>query len=266
MSLNATGSGSAIRGIVRRLPSRRSTAAIAIGVIITTVAACGSSGSSPPPSAAASSPSASASGASAAAASKVTVGSTSLQKSTLATGQPAEFRTSKAVKQTSKGLSVTVPSNGQTVTTNSDSHGIPQSFEVGVMVTPPSSSSKLLYGIGCEGDYYDFSEHYVALTDATGGWEILQVKTHQLTTLASGRTQLDGGDTQLNLVCAQLNSPDFTTRLSFAIDNKIVKTIDHTDKQFASGNSFELVVADPGTGASGSAIFHHLDVRSATAT
>lgn len=267
MSLNATGSGSAVTARPRRQLRRRSLALLAVGAGITTAAACGSSGSSAPSASASSASSASSSpqssSSSAAGAAKVTVGA-SVKKSTLASGQPALFQTGSSVKQTSKGLAVSAAPNGETVATTTAASGVPQSFEVGVMVTPPASS-KLLYGIGCEGDYYDFHEQYAAVTDSTGGWEIVQEKKGKLTTLASGRAQLDGGDTQLNLVCAEANRPDYTTRLSFAIDDKIVKTLDHTDKHFAHGNAFELVVADPGSGTSGTATFHHLDVRSATA-
>jgi CCR4-NOT transcriptional regulation complex NOT5 subunit len=264
LSNTATGSGTATTAPGGRTV-RRAALALAAGVAITAVAACGSSGSSPQPSPSTSSPSASASplDSTGAAAAKVTVGSTSLQKSTLASG-PAAFETNKNVKQTSQGLAVTAPANGATVALNADSNGIPSSLEIGVTVTPPTTP-KTLFGVGCQGDYLDLGQQYAALVDATGGWEIAEQKSKHITTLAGGHVQLPAGDVQLNLVCAQVKSPKCTTRLSFAINNKIVKTVDHTDPNLATGNGFQLVVADPGSGTAGTATFHNLDVRSATA-
>jgi hypothetical protein len=241
---------------------RRLVVLLAVGIAAATVAACGSSssGGGPDPSpvgtpTTSTSPSPTAP--------PITVGSKSLQRSTLAKGTH-EFQLNKQVSETAAGLELSIKPNQQVEAFNASSQGLTSSLEIGVMVTP-STTPGLLYGIGCEGDYADFGDQYSGVTDSDGHWQLVEQRAGKSTLLTSGTATVSGSDLQLNLACIALPDTPNTTRLSFAIDGTIVGGVDHTDSHMSTGNAFQLILADPGTGAGGTATFHHLDVRTATA-
>ena len=246
------------------------TASVAATIAALTGCSSSSSGGSPGPTAnpssgGGSSTSASPSSSPSGAALPLTVSSSSVVKSTLASGTHL-FGTGGGVTQGPHGLTLNVKPNGLVVDGPTDSHGIPQSFEVRVVVKPPTPTSRLLYGVGCQGDYEDFSQQYVVLTDATGAWEILkQTSAKQFKTLASGNAAPAPGDTLMDVVCAQVKSPEFTTRISLALNDTIVHTLDSTDRDMALSNSVKLIASDPGTGKGGSVTFHDLQIHNANA-
>jgi hypothetical protein len=241
---------------------RRLAVVVAAGAALATVAACGSSssGGAPTPSPGGTvTTSASPTSTSA----PVTVGSTPILRSTLAKGT-GEFVLNKDVTETTDGLMLSVGANHQVEALNASSQGLTSSLEIGVMVTP-SATPGLLYGIGCVGDYADFGDQYSGVTDSAGNWQIVEQRAGKPTLLASGTATLATGDIQLNLACVELPDKPNTTRLSFALDGTIVGGVDHTDSKISTGNGYQLILADPGTGNSGTAVFHHLDLRTATA-
>jgi hypothetical protein len=232
-------------------------AVMAVGGAVATLSACGASNSGGAPPGPVSTPT------STAAATSVVVGSTSLQRSTLIKGTHA-FAPGAGLTQTAQGLTLAVAPNHQTEALNASSQGLSSSLEIGVTVTPPTAPG-LLYGVGCEGDFQDFGSQYTGLTDSAGNWQLNAQRGAKVTNLASGTTTLPAGDTQINLACVPLPGNEGTTRLSFALGGKIVGGVDHSDKNIGTGNAFQLMIADPGTGTNGAATFHDLDVRSASA-
>jgi hypothetical protein len=180
----------------------------------------------------------------------------------------SDMGTSASVTQDQNGLTLSVdkPAGGYTFTELKDFHGIPEDMAVRVHVAEAAPASGIYYGIACRG--FGQNEKYLLLSDATGKWAIVQVKSGNQTVLKQGT--VPGVDaTQgvtVDAACVTPDSNDKMNHLVLSLNGKVAGTVDDSFDNVSISNNFQLFAISPDTTTgTGSVVFNRLEVRSASA-